>query len=146
MAGVLGRMVGWGPYNSTKFAVVGLSEVLRSEGREHGFGASVLCPGAVSTNIYDAARNRPARLGPQKSPVTGGDLELLATSLAAGLDPDLVGELVLEAILADRFYIFTDPRMARLVKRRHEKMLEDFEWAAHSDTLRRARAPGAAPI
>lgn len=144
MAGVLGYMAEWGPYNSTKFAVVGLTEVLRAEGREHGFGASVLCPGAVSTNIADAHRNRPERFGPQESPVTGGDVSVLEAGLQAGLDPDVVGELVLEAIRADRLYIFTDPRMRRLVQRRHERMLEDFEWAAHSSALVRAGAPGAA--
>lgn len=142
MAGVLGRMAGWGPYNSTKFAVVGLSEVLRAEGREHGFGASVLCPGAVSTNIADAPRNRPERFGPQESPVTGNS-ESLASNIQAGLDPNVVGELVLEAMRNDRFYIFTDPRMARLVRRHYEKLLEDFEWAARSAALVQAGAPGA---
>ncbi|MCB1684092.1 MAG: SDR family NAD(P)-dependent oxidoreductase, partial [Pseudomonadales bacterium] len=32
MAGLLGGMPAWGPYNSTKYAVVGLTEVLRQEG------------------------------------------------------------------------------------------------------------------
>ena len=142
MAGVLGRMAGWGPYNSTKFAVVGLSEVLRAEGREHGFGASVLCPGAVSTNIATAPRNRPERFGPQESPVTSNP-DALLSNLQAGLEPDVVGDLVLEAMRANRFYIFTDPRMAGLVRRRYEKLLEDFDWAARSAALVQAGAPGA---
>ena len=144
MAGVLGAMAGWGPYNSTKFAVVGLTEVLRAEGREHGFGASVLCPGAVSTKISEAPRNRPARYGEQRSPVTAGDFEVIAAGIRSGLDPDVVGKLVLEAIHGDRLYIFTDPRMAKLVRRRHEKQLEDFEWAAKSAALCNAKAPGSA--
>ncbi len=141
MAGVVGALAGWGPYNSTKFAVVGLTEVVRAEGRDHGFSASVLCPGAVATNIYDAPRNRPGRFGPQHSPVALGDLEG-AMAVANGLDPRVVGDLVLEAIRANRLYVFTDPRMAKLVRRRYEKLLDDFDWAANSSALRSAGAPG----
>ena len=99
MAGLLGGMSGWGPYNSTKFAVVGLTEVLRQEGREGGFGASVLCPGGVNTNIYEAPRNRPTRFGPQVSKVAVDDIR---DALKQGLDPRVVGRLVFEAIRDDR--------------------------------------------
>lgn len=142
MAGVLGAMPGWSPYNSTKFAVVGLTEVIRQEGREGGYGASVLCPGGVATNIYDAPRNRPARYGEQSSTVAR---DVTADDIRRGLDPDVVGRLVLEAILADRLFIFTDPRLRSRVERRHEKMLADFDWAARSAALVDAGAPGAAP-
>jgi len=142
MAGVLGAMPGWAPYNSTKFAVVGLTEVIRQEGREGGYGASVLCPGGVATNIYDAPRNRAARYGEQNSTVAR---DVTADDIRRGLDPDVVGRLVLEAILADRLFIFTDPRLRSRVERRHEKMLADFDWAARSAALVDAGAPGAVP-
>ncbi|MBX3705754.1 MAG: SDR family NAD(P)-dependent oxidoreductase [Pseudomonadales bacterium] len=139
MAGVLGAMPAWAPYNSTKFAVVGLTEVIRQEGREGGYGASVLCPGGVATNIYRAPRNRSERYGPQRSTVAR---DVTAEDIGKGLDPDVVGRLVLEAILADRLFVFTDPRMRGRVERRHAKMLADFDWAARSDALTRAGAPG----
>ncbi len=139
MAGLLGAMAGWGPYNSTKFAVVGLTEVLRQEGRTGGFGASVLCPGGVNTNIYEAPRNRPRRFGPQVSKVAVDDIR---DGLREGLDPRVVGRLVREAIAANRLYVFTDPRMRKLVERRHEHLLDDFEWAAASKALTDAGAPG----
>jgi NAD(P)-dependent dehydrogenase (short-subunit alcohol dehydrogenase family) len=140
MAGILGGMPAWSPYNATKFAVVGLTEVLRQEGRTGGFGASVLCPGGVNTNIFDAPRNRPARFGPQQSKVADN---VSAEDIRRGLDPDIVGRLVLEAIRADRLYIFTDPRFRKQVERRHEKMLADFDWAAQSRALVESGAPGA---
>jgi len=139
MAGLLGGMPAWGPYNSTKFAVVGLTEVLRQEGREGGFGASVLCPGGVNTQIFEAPRNRPARFGPQASVVADN---ISVDDLKKGLDPDIVGRLVLEAIHANRLYIFTDPRFRSMVERRHEKILADFEWAAQSAALVESGAPG----
>jgi NAD(P)-dependent dehydrogenase (short-subunit alcohol dehydrogenase family) len=141
MAGLLGGMAGWGPYNSTKFAVVGLTEVLRQEGREGGFGASVLCPGGVNTNIFDAPRNRPDRFGPQRSKVafSGTDADM-----TRALDPNVVGELVREAILENRLYIFTDPRFRELLERRFTRILEDLDWAASSNALVEGGAPGAA--
>ena len=139
MAGLLGGMAGWGPYNSTKFAVVGMTEVLRQEGRTGGYGASVLCPGGVNTNIYEAPRNRPQRFGPQVSKVA---MEDIRSDLKKGLDPKVVGRLVLEAIRDNRLYIFTDPRLRKLVEQRHQHLLEDFEWAAASHALNDAGAPG----
>ncbi len=141
MAGVLGGMAGWGPYNSTKFAVVGLTEVLRQEGRTGGYGASVLCPGGVNTNIFEAPRNRPSRFGPQVSKVALLDDP---NGIKQGLDPDVVGELVVEAIRNNRLYIFTDPRFRKQMARRYERILEDVDWAAHSAALNDADAPGAA--
>ncbi|MEQ8861487.1 MAG: SDR family NAD(P)-dependent oxidoreductase [Pseudomonadales bacterium] len=140
MAGLLGGMAGWGPYNSTKFAVVGLTEVLRQEGREGGFGASVLCPGAVNTNIFEAPRNRQSRFGPQRSRVAVMEDP---GEIAQGLDPAVAGRLVIEAVRANRLYIFTDPRFRRLVEKRFSRLLEDFEWSAQSNALVDAGAPGA---
>jgi len=142
MAGLLGGMPAWGPYNSTKFAVVGLTEVLRQEGRAGGFGASVLCPGGVNTQIFEAPRNRPARFGLQESIVADN---VSTEDLQRGLDPDVVGQLVLEAIQANRLFIFTDPRFRSMLQRRHEKLLADFEWAAQSAALVDAGAPGSQP-
>jgi NAD(P)-dependent dehydrogenase (short-subunit alcohol dehydrogenase family) len=141
MAGLLGGMPGWGPYNSTKFAVVGLTEVLRQEGRSGGFGASVLCPGGVNTNIFEAPRNRPRRFGPQRSKVAFLDNP---DELKNGLDPRIVGQLVVEAIRENRLYIFTDPRFRKLVERRYQRILEDFDWASRSQALNDAQAPGSA--
>jgi NAD(P)-dependent dehydrogenase (short-subunit alcohol dehydrogenase family) len=137
MAGLLGGMAGWGPYNSTKFAVVGLTEVLRQEGREHGFGASVLCPGGVATNIFDAPRNRPDRFGPQVSETA---YDNPGEGIEDALSPDIVGELVLEAVQNNILFIFTDPRFVRLLQRRHERMMADLKWAGESDALE--GAPG----
>ncbi|MDY6795514.1 MAG: SDR family NAD(P)-dependent oxidoreductase [Actinomycetota bacterium] len=42
-------------YNTTKYAVVGLSETLRAEAALNGIGVSVLCPGFVATPITNNA-------------------------------------------------------------------------------------------
>ena len=43
------------PYSATKFAVVGLSMSLRAEGADLGVDVSVVCPGFIASNIYDAS-------------------------------------------------------------------------------------------
>lgn len=42
------------PYVASKFAVVGLSETLRSETARYGIGVSVVCPGAIRTPILES--------------------------------------------------------------------------------------------
>ncbi len=41
-----------GPYTASKYGVVGLSEVLRMEGRRYGVKVSAVCPGVIKTPIY----------------------------------------------------------------------------------------------
>jgi len=41
------------------------------------------------------------------------------------MDPDDVGQLVLDAVLTNRFWIFTDPRMLLSVQDQVEAMVED---------------------
>ena len=50
------------PYSTTKFAVVGLSLSLRSEGAAKGVRVSVLCPGPVKTPMLDSR-------GPEDLPI-----------------------------------------------------------------------------
>src|SRR2546430_4631789 len=61
MAGFLAAGV-CGIYNTTKFAVRGLSESLRASLAPHGIGVSVLCPGLVKSHIYASDEIRPERL------------------------------------------------------------------------------------
>ncbi len=49
----------WGVYSTSKFAVVGMMEALRSELLGTRIGVSVFCPGSVKSNIAAGNRNRP---------------------------------------------------------------------------------------
>ena len=104
---------GFGIYNTTKFAVVGLSETMRAEFAAHDIGVSVLCPGFVSTNIYTSERNRPdaLRTQPDADPEPM-NLEAYAEFLDSMLDPSVVGDMALHAIQHDEAYIFTHPDIA----------------------------------
>jgi len=47
---------GMSAYTTTKFGLVGLSEVLRNELARFGIGVTVVCPGFVRTNIFQTGR------------------------------------------------------------------------------------------
>src|SRR5262249_52570339 len=63
-ASLAGVMPGGGTYGVSKHGVLSLTESLQQGLTMAGakIGASVLCPGFVNTNIYDAERNRPKDL------------------------------------------------------------------------------------
>jgi short-subunit dehydrogenase len=60
-----------GAYCASKFAVVGLTESLRTELAGSGIQVSLFCPGATRTEFFDAARRRTAHhrglVGPVES-------------------------------------------------------------------------------
>jgi NAD(P)-dependent dehydrogenase (short-subunit alcohol dehydrogenase family) len=93
---------GLGIYCTSKFAVVGLTDALRGELAPHDIGVSLLCPGAVKTHLIDADRNRPAGLSQ-----SGGAAEIMRDAIAAGMDPDQVGDCVVRGIKSGAAYIMT---------------------------------------
>jgi NAD(P)-dependent dehydrogenase (short-subunit alcohol dehydrogenase family) len=104
---------GIAPYTVSKFGVLGLSETIYLELAElrSAVKVSVLCPGPVRTNIASAERNWLGRLGalPERDPA-GTDLnQRLARIAAVGADPATIGELVVDAIRRERFWIFSHP-------------------------------------
>ena len=133
MAGIYG-VRGTGPYNASKFAVVGMTETMMAEHRKSGLGVSLLCPGVVNTNLNSSVRNRPEQYG---GAVTGEKGTSIG-SLAAGLNPDIVGKLVLEAILDDQPYIFTDPALRNLVELRNKRLMAGYDWADKAKALQGA--------
>jgi short-subunit dehydrogenase len=94
-------------YVAAKHAVTALSETLFRELEVAGsrVGVSVLCPGAVATNIVRSARHWPARLGPPPEVVLDEYPEL--DELMA---PAQVADATFEAIAARRFWIMTHTR------------------------------------
>jgi NAD(P)-dependent dehydrogenase (short-subunit alcohol dehydrogenase family) len=133
MNGVAGAALA-GPYSATKFAVVGLSEVLAAELAETTIGVSVLCPSRVKTRMLDNGRNRPARFGgPIRPDMDSANAERnrrYARALESGLDPADVAGLVISAIEARRLYIFTHADRRGDVEDRLARMLQGFDALA----------------
>ena len=120
---------GMAVYGVSKHGVVTLTETLHHELRLLGspVGVSVLCPAGVATRIMDADRNRPARLADTIPPLPGGEgmREAATASLAAGLPPERVATLVVDAVRTRRFWVLPHPEWKRYVRIRLEDVLED---------------------
>lgn len=111
MAGLLSGPV-LGAYHVAKHGVVALMDTVRIElaMAKSSVRASVLCPGPVDTEVARSERNRPPDLSPHES----GELEErfwtnLTDHLAGGMPPDEVGELMLDAVRNERFWVLTHP-------------------------------------
>jgi len=121
-------------YGVTKHAVVALSEALFNELAAQGQSrvrVSVLCPGWINTQILQSSqRNQPEAVRhhlPQDrtSPEAEIRRKLVESMLASGLDPRRVGDLVLDAIRDERFWILTHPQWKSMIRHRLDNVLEE---------------------
>lgn len=116
MAGLIASQ-GLGVYNTSKYAVVGLSETLAKDLRPYGIGVSVLCPIGVDTRILESERNRPAALR-NETPTGGEAVNLIGRMLA----PETVAEMALAAIRENRLYVITHEEGLEPLRRRARRL------------------------
>jgi NADP-dependent 3-hydroxy acid dehydrogenase YdfG len=119
-------------YQLTKHGIVALSEQLHHDLKIRGadIKVSVICPGAVNTNIMDAERNRPKiylnDLSPGAQNPEPDEMEKsFREMIKAGMPPPMLAEIVFEAIKKEKFYIFTHPEMKPLIQLRMEGVMEE---------------------
>jgi short-subunit dehydrogenase len=111
-----------GVYTTTKFAVVGLSEALRTDLIGRNVGVSVYCPGMVKSNIGEGGSMRDERFrdsgyAPPPPPQPG------ATSLMdAAMDAVEAAGHVLRGIRENQLYILSHPEFRDLLRARHAKI------------------------
>ena len=117
-------------YGVSKHAVVALSESLfeglkNADAKVH---ASVLCPGVINTRIMYSRRNRPPELqdvpgapAPEWEQRRADRVSKLAQE--SGLDPLEVGDMVVEAIRNEQFWILTHPEFDGVIRTRVEDIL-----------------------
>jgi NAD(P)-dependent dehydrogenase (short-subunit alcohol dehydrogenase family) len=116
MAGLIASK-GLGVYNTSKYAVVGLSETLAKDLKAYRIGVSVLCPMGVETRIRESERNRPAALRNER-PAGGEPVELIGRYLA----PEAVADMVLAAIRGNELYVITHDEALEPLRRRSERL------------------------
>jgi NAD(P)-dependent dehydrogenase (short-subunit alcohol dehydrogenase family) len=116
MAGLIASQ-GLGVYNTSKYAVVGLSETLAKDLRQYGIGVSVLCPMGVATRIRDSERARPDGL---KNPTSRAlpPIELIGRTLT----PETVAAMVVRAIRRNDLYVITHEESLPAIRRRFERI------------------------
>ena len=117
---------GLGVYCVAKYGVVALSECLARDVKEHGIGASVLCPMVVATNINNSARNRPEILG---GPARQLDVPVQQREKLRGcvLPVEGVAQQVVTGIRNNELYIVTHEESREFVRRRFERIDQAFD-------------------
>ena len=126
--GVVGSALA-GPYSATKFAVVGISEVLAAELKDTPIGVSVLCPSWVKTRMLDNGRTARRSGGPIRIATDSINAERnarYAKALETGLDPAHVAQLVVSAVEMRRLFVFTHPDTSVAVDACHELMMQGY--------------------
>jgi NAD(P)-dependent dehydrogenase (short-subunit alcohol dehydrogenase family) len=119
MAGLIASQ-GLGVYNTSKYAVVGLSETLAKDLKPHGIGVSVLCPMGVETRIRESERSRPAAL--RNDAAAEPAVELIGRYLA----PDTVAGMVLDAVRRGELYVITHDEGLEPLRRRFDRMQQSI--------------------
>lgn len=119
------------PYQVSKHGVVTLSEVLYQDLKFAGarIGVTVVCPGAVDTDIIDSWRNRPDALKndmPRPQPLaraTKARVEALRRSFREGMTPAECADLVFQAIREESLYLVTHPNLLDIIRNRMDDIV-----------------------
>jgi NAD(P)-dependent dehydrogenase (short-subunit alcohol dehydrogenase family) len=125
-------MAGWlasgspGIYNTTKFAVRGLSESLRASLAPKGIGVSCVCPGLVKSLIYASDDIRPDALMADARPVDHENVKRLAGMHEVGMEPDVIAERILQGMRENQAYIFPMPDHREELTEYFQEVLGDY--------------------
>jgi len=127
-ASVAGFVSGSGSacYGAAKHAMVRVSEALYAGLEQVGapIGVTLLCPGLVRTQIYEAERLRPQELVDGEQPRESADLDAIRDELYRNaLGPDEAADMAFEAIAEDRFYAFTTAGFDHAIEQRARDIL-----------------------
>ncbi|MHB8893696.1 MAG: SDR family NAD(P)-dependent oxidoreductase [Candidatus Geothermincolia bacterium] len=99
-------IMGFGPYNASKAAVVSISETIAVELSPFNIGVTVLCPSMVATNIMENSL-KVVNIDGYEAGEWGA--ELINTGLRRSrVTVDDVARMVLEAIERDRLFVVTN--------------------------------------
>ena len=115
---------GTGIYCTSKMAIRGLTECLALDLADHGIGVSMLCPGAVNSNIHEAVLTRPAHL--QNTGYYGADPEKMAylkQVIAVGMEPEVLAQYVLKGVEDDQLYILPYPEFRGTLEEIHDRVM-----------------------
>jgi short-subunit dehydrogenase len=90
---------------------------------------SVLCPGLISSRIFESERNRPAELQntASEAPLTPEQQALLKSVQElsqSAMRPEQCAELVFKAVQQDTFYILTEAKYKEDIHQRMENILQ----------------------
>jgi NAD(P)-dependent dehydrogenase (short-subunit alcohol dehydrogenase family) len=119
-----------GPYAASKFAVVAISEYLAQQCFNTNVRVSVLCPGFINTKIIENTMALKEAIPVHyQTPEDDQEIQTFIANytkvLKSGMDPEIVGEMVVHAVENDIFYIMTHQKYNNYMKARFDRINED---------------------
>jgi len=115
---------GTGIYCTTKMALRGLSECLHMDLKETNVRVSMLCPGAVNSNIHEAVLTRPKHL--ENTGYYGADPKVfkrLKEIISVGMEPETLARYVLKGVEDDELYILPYPEFRETLEDIHARIM-----------------------
>ncbi|MGJ8669857.1 MAG: SDR family NAD(P)-dependent oxidoreductase [Oceanococcus sp.] len=119
---------GSGVYCVSKHAVVTMSECLYHELNmlQAQVGVSLLCPAFVPTGIADSENLRPQDAAKNPHPMTASTDAMTKHAVASGrLSAADVARITLDAVKANRFYVFPHEKIKNSISGRFNNILND---------------------
>lgn len=144
IAGFLGGFPGWGVYNSTKFAVAGLTEALAVEAKSHGIAATIVYPGYFKTNFLKQGSLRLAK-NPIAAYKEARDLEVIHETQIIGNqpgDPEKAAAAFIQLAESENppLHLFLGTDSLNMAKGKIEALLNDINtneaWSKSTDFLK----------
>jgi NADP-dependent 3-hydroxy acid dehydrogenase YdfG len=111
-----------GLYATSKFAVVGLTESLRTDMIGRNIGVSVYCPGTVKSNISDGAHVRPNEFKHTGYAAGEPPKEGEASFMDVAMEAVTAGRYILEGIKSNQLFILSHPEFRDVLRARHAKI------------------------
>jgi NAD(P)-dependent dehydrogenase (short-subunit alcohol dehydrogenase family) len=131
------------PYDASKHAVVAITESLYHtvNAASLPIGVSCLCPGWVRTGILDADRNWPAELGvkPETDAAAAVARKYVRRAIDEATPPAVVADLVVDAVAANRYWVFPHPEFLEMAMQRFHSIGES------ADPVQPENTPGMPP-
>jgi len=123
-------------YAAAKSAVIALSEAIRDDLADDDIGVTVLCPGPIKSRIHELGRNRPERF--QASQGFDAAAARLGRREVSDLwmEPDTVGDMVVDAIRENRLYCITHGEWRDAVEARHQQILAAMPTKVDPELIR----------
>jgi NAD(P)-dependent dehydrogenase (short-subunit alcohol dehydrogenase family) len=111
-----------GLYATSKFAVVGLSESLRTDMMGRNIGVSVYCPGTVKSNIGEGDALRDERFKESGYGPAPPRKEGEASFMDVAMEATEAARHVLEGIKSNQLFIISHPEFRDVLRARHAKI------------------------
>lgn len=147
MAGLLpGWIINHVPYSAAKAGIIGLMMNLAMELKPYNIHTTSYCPGGVASGMKaNNGRYRPDRFG---GPEAAADVQFHGEEGHSALDffhPEDVAPMVLDAVRANRAFVFDHPEQRQFFRETYADVVESCYDAADAWEARRGR-PNANPL